>query len=140
MLVSLLRTPSITRTSRSTRSKSVRFSTHSGGHVAIYPMKAANRRLERRAEVCARLEETGRTLIHLCEAQIAAFAGNAIELQGSGSRLLVLSQTAFDALEPSHKRAIEQSATLVPLTIPTIEMGGGSVRCTIAGIHLARRR
>lgn len=93
----------------------------------------------RRSEVVARLEESGRTVIRLCEAQIAAFAGNAIELQGRDGRLLVLSSTALAALEANQVAAIEESATLVPLHIPTIEMAGGSVRCTIAGVHLARR-
>ncbi len=94
----------------------------------------------RRDEVIARLEESGRAVVRLSEAQIASFAGNAIELQGQEGRLLALSQTAYDALAPTQIAVIEQSAKLVPLAIPTIEMAGGSVRCTIAGIHLAKRR
>jgi hypothetical protein len=31
------------------------------------------------------------------------------------------------------------TARLLPLAVPTIEMAGGSVRCMLAGIHLARR-
>ncbi len=93
----------------------------------------------RRDEVVARLEESGRKVIHLSEAQIAAFAGNAIELQGRDTRLLALSTTAHEALEDAQIASIEESARLVPLHIPTIELAGGSVRCTIAGIHLARR-
>ena len=34
---------------------------------------------------------------------------------------------------------IEKSAKLVPLAIPTMKMAGGPVRCTIAGVHPARR-
>ncbi|UTH50236.1 amidinotransferase (plasmid) [Loktanella salsilacus] len=94
----------------------------------------------RREEVITRLQDSGRDVIALTEAQIAKFAGNAIELQGRDGRLLALSQTAYDALDPSQIALIAQSATLVPLSIPTIEMAGGSVRCTIAGIHLAPRR
>ena len=59
------------------------FSTHPGGHVALFPMFSPNRRRER--------------------------------------------------------RAIEHSAQIVALPVPTIEMAGGSVRCMLAGIHLARR-
>ncbi|MBU1835302.1 MAG: amidinotransferase, partial [Alphaproteobacteria bacterium] len=91
-------------------------------------------------EVITRLQDSGRDVIALTEAQIAKFAGNAIELQGRDGRLLALSQTAYDALDPSQIALIAQSATLVPLSIPTIEKAGGSVRCTIAGIHLAPRR
>jgi len=93
----------------------------------------------RRAEVTQRLELSGRDVITLSDAQIAAFAGNAIELQGAMGRLLALSTTALDALSDDQKARIEQTATLVPLDIPTIEMAGGSVRCTIAGIHLSPR-
>jgi hypothetical protein len=95
---------------------------------------------DRSEEVIGRLEDSGRDVIRLSEAQIAAFAGNAIELQGRDGRLLALSQTAYDALEPVQIALIAQSATLIPLAIPTIEMAGGSVRCTIAGVHLAPRR
>lgn len=93
----------------------------------------------RRAEVRARLEQSGRTVIALSAAQIARFAGNAMELQGDAGRLLALSTTALAALRPDQRAIIEASATGLPLDIPTIEMAGGSVRCTLAGIHLARR-
>ena len=95
--------------------------------------------LARRAEIVQRLEQSGREVVALSNAQIAAFAGNAIELQGSSGRILALSTTAHAALSDPQKTVIEQSARLVPLDIPTIEMAGGSVRCTIAGIHLAKR-
>lgn len=93
----------------------------------------------RRAEVLARLEASGREIVRLSDGQIAAFAGNAIELQGSDGRLLALSQTTYDILNPDQVTVIEKSARLLPLPIPTIEMAGGSVRCAIAGIHLSRR-
>jgi hypothetical protein len=34
---------------------------------------------------------------------------------------------------------LERSATILPLEVPTIELAGGSVRCMLAGIHLAAR-
>ncbi|KIC37476.1 citrulline utilization hydrolase CtlX [Leisingera sp. ANG-M7] len=92
----------------------------------------------RRAEVAARLEETGRRVIDLTPAQIASFAGNAMELTGR-RRLLALSAKALEALRPDQISVIEQSAELLPLTIPTIETAGGSVRCMLAGIHLSPR-
>lgn len=94
---------------------------------------------DRRAEVINRLAQSGRTVIDLTESQIAQFAGNAIELQGSDSRILALSTTAHNALRPNQVQVVAQSAKIVPLDIPTLEMAGGSVRCTIAGIHLNRR-
>jgi hypothetical protein len=93
----------------------------------------------RAAEVRARLEESGREVIALDQAQIAEFAGNAIELSGRGGRLLALSRRACDSLTDDQKRRIERSARLVPLAVPTIELAGGSVRCMIAGVHLSPR-
>ncbi|UWQ34692.1 amidinotransferase [Leisingera sp. M527] len=92
----------------------------------------------RRSQVAARLEETGRNVIDLTQDQIANFAGNALELTGK-KRILALSAKALDALRPDQIAEIERSAEPLPLTIPTIETAGGSVRCMLAGIHLSPR-
>ena len=94
---------------------------------------------KRRGEVRARLEETGRQVLALSAAQIGEFAGNALELSGREGRVLALSARAAASLTPDQRRRIEGSAQLLPLAVPTIEMAGGSVRCMLAGIHLARR-
>ncbi|WP_299733877.1 citrulline utilization hydrolase CtlX [uncultured Tateyamaria sp.] len=93
----------------------------------------------RRDEVLQRLSQSGRSVIELTEDQISKFAGNAIELQGASGRILALSETALNALDADQKAVSSDSATLVSLSIPTIELSGGSVRCTIAGIHLTPR-
>lgn len=93
----------------------------------------------RRAEIHARLAEFGRDVITLSKAQIAEFAGNALELTGREGRVLAMSSRALASLLPEQKEVIERSARIVPLSVPTIEMAGGSVRCMLAGIHLARR-
>ncbi len=94
---------------------------------------------ERRQTIIDRLTETGRDVIALKTDQIASFAGNAIELDSADGPLLALSQTAQSALSDDQITRITRTARLVPLTIPTIESAGGSVRCMIAGIHMARR-
>ncbi|MCB1384625.1 MAG: amidinotransferase [Nitratireductor sp.] len=93
----------------------------------------------RAGEIATRLSESGKEVIDLSIEQIERFAGNAIELQGRDGRLLALSQTAFDSLTPDQRAKIGESTKLIPLNIPTIEMAGGSVRCMIAGNHLAER-
>lgn len=93
----------------------------------------------RAAEVRARLQESGREVISLSARQIAEFAGNAIELSGRDGRILALSQRACASLSEEQKGVIERSARLLPLSVPTVEMAGGSVRCMIAGIHLSAR-
>jgi hypothetical protein len=90
-------------------------------------------------KVVRRLEQSGRDVIALDRGQIARFAGNAIELQGREGRILALSRTAHAALSREQIARIEASAKIAALDIPTIEMAGGSVRCTLAGIHLAAR-
>ncbi len=93
----------------------------------------------RRNEILDRLSETGREIIELSNAQIAEFAGNALELTGRDGRILALSARAARSLTAQQKEIIESSARLVPLSVPTIEMAGGSVRCMLAGIHLSKR-
>lgn len=94
---------------------------------------------DRRATVRNRLEESGRTVIDLSHEQIAEFAGNAIELTGHDGLVLALSSRALAALRPEQIAEIEASAMPLPLSVPTIETAGGSVRCMIAGVHLSRR-
>lgn len=95
--------------------------------------------VRRAAEVRARLEESGRQVIALSAAQVADFAGNAIELSGRDGRVLALSQRAMDSLTAAQRSVITASARLLPLAVPTIELAGGSVRCMLAGIHLSPR-
>lgn len=93
----------------------------------------------RRRAVVQRLEETGRDVIALDRGQIERFAGNALELSGAQGRVLALSAAAADSLRPDQVARIERTARLLPLAVPTIELAGGSVRCMLAGVHLARR-
>ncbi|WP_420344790.1 citrulline utilization hydrolase CtlX [Paenirhodobacter sp.] len=93
----------------------------------------------RRAEIAQRLADGGRDLVELTHEQIAEFAGNAIELTGTCGSVLALSARAWAALRPAQKAVLESHATIAPLSIPTIERAGGSVRCMLAGVHLAAR-
>lgn len=93
----------------------------------------------RRAEVVDRLSTDGRKIIDLTPAQVANFAGNAIELQGTDGRILAISSRGLASLDADQVATIEQSCTIVPLSVPTIELAGGSVRCMMAGVHLDAR-
>ena len=94
---------------------------------------------DRRDEIRARLAEMGRRVIALDNHQINEFAGNAIELSAGDGRILAISARAADSLTRQQKDYIEESARIVELSVPTIELAGGSIRCMLAGIHLARR-
>jgi hypothetical protein len=93
-----------------------------------------------RQQVRARLEKTGKEVVELSADQIANFAGNAIELHNKdGEKLLVLSSRAAETLTQHQRETLSRDARLVPLDLPTIELGGGSARCMIATIHLPSR-
>jgi hypothetical protein len=93
----------------------------------------------RREEIYSRLQGMGRSVIELSNQQIDEFAGNAIELFTGTQRILAISTRAVASLLPQQKKTIEKSALIVPLSVPTIELAGGSIRCMLAGIHLTRR-
>jgi hypothetical protein len=93
-----------------------------------------------RQQVRAHLDETGKEIVELSAGQIANFAGNAIELHNKdGEKLLGLSNRAARALTKDQRERLSCYARLVPLELPTIELGGGSARCMIATIHLPPR-
>lgn len=80
-------------------------------------------------------KQAGLTVIELSNHQIRHFCGNAIELHAKQGSILALSETAFNALTDDQKSTITQFSTLLPLSVPTIEAAGGSIRCMIAGVH-----
>ena len=98
--------------------------------LAMMPDEAERETVEKR------LKSTGKEVIELREAQINEFAGNAIELRAGGENRLVLSERGAAALTASQRQTIEKHARLLPLSLPTIELAGGSARCMIATIHL----
>ena len=110
-----------------------------GTAFAMVGLEMIEKRGERQ-QVRTRLEKTGKEILELSADQIANFAGNAIELHNTvGEKLLVLSTRAAQALTEEQRKTLGRHARLVPLELPTIELGGGSARCMIATIHLPSR-
>jgi hypothetical protein len=88
-------------------------------------------------QVRARLEATGKEIVELEPDQLANFAGNAIEMDnGQGDKLLVVSARAVPTFNERQRAMLARHVRLVPLKLPSIELGGGSARCMIAEIHL----
>lgn len=83
-------------------------------------------------------ELSGTKVVAISYAQMRSFAGNMITVKTrSGEPMVLLSQTAFRSLIPGQINEITRHAELLPINIETIEkLGGGSVRCMVAGIHL----
>jgi len=94
-----------------------------------------------RGAVLAEIEASGRTLIEVDHEQMGRFACNLIELQNRDhDPVIALSSAALAAFHPDQRLVLESFGELVDVPIPTIEaVGGGSVRCMIADIHLPRR-
>ncbi len=92
-----------------------------------------------RERIRQRLEASGKMVIELDRNQIANFAGNALELHNDEEQLLVLSTRAMAALSGEQRNELERYARLLPLSLPTIELAGGSARCMMATIHLPLR-
>lgn len=87
------------------------------------------------------IEASGRKIIEVDYGQLRQFACNLIELRSRGGQpLIALSSAAVASLQPEQRRQLENFGDLIEAPIPTIEaVGGGSVRCMIADIHLPRR-
>lgn len=109
-----------------------------GTHCAMVGLETVPDMVEREV-LLDRLSASGRAVVSLTHDQIDAFAGNAIELQGTSGRILVLSSRAYASLRPDQVEVIGADCQIVPVPVPTIELAGGSVRCMIAGIHLPPR-
>ncbi|GAB4093363.1 citrulline utilization hydrolase CtlX [Flaviaesturariibacter terrae] len=84
------------------------------------------------------LAQSGHEWIDLTFAEMEAFGANLLQLQNrSGSRLIVVSETALAAFRPQTRARLEQYGTLLPVSVPTIEqVNGGSVRCMLCEIFL----
>jgi hypothetical protein len=95
-----------------------------------------------RAAVLGALRATGHELVELSMEQLGAFAGNMLELRSSrGGSLVAMSHTALQSLSVQQRATIERlGGPIVAAAIPTIEtLGGGSVRCMLAEIHLPKK-
>lgn len=93
-----------------------------------------------RKRVIDDIEASGRTIIEASFAQLRRFGCNLLELKSTaGDPVISLSAKALRNFRADQLRALESFGTLLDADIPTIEaVGGGSVRCMIAEIHLPR--
>jgi hypothetical protein len=131
------------------------FDATDGEGVAVYHTNVLLSIGRRSAIVCAeavpegqrlplleRLRSSGREVVAIDREQMAAFAGNALELAAAdGTAVLALSDRAFRSLDARSLATLQRCAErIVAVPVPTIEdLGGGSVRCTLAEVFLPRR-
>ncbi len=100
-----------------------------------------------RQEVEQELVKAGKEIISIGLDQMHTYLGNMLQLIGTPlgtspgeERFIFLSETAFRALRPEQRLALQSHGQLVPVAIPTIEIvGGGSIRCMLAENFLPLR-
>ena len=93
-----------------------------------------------REHVLEALTETGKEIIEITEAQKHRFAGNMLQLLGD-KPYLVMSHSAYDALEEDQINAIEKHCPIIYSSLDTIEAcGGGSARCMMAEVFLPKQK
>ncbi len=93
-----------------------------------------------RAAVFGKLAASGREIVDISLPQMRAFAGNCLELSPPRGTMIVMSQTAWGALDTAQRRVLAGHGEVLRVEIPTIERyGGGSVRCMLAEVHLPKR-
>jgi hypothetical protein len=109
-----------------------------GDQIAIICLESIPNPIER-LMVKNSLLNTGKIVVELDYNQMNHFAANALEVQNiKGKRYFILSQTAVQSLREDQLDMISSSAEILEIPIPTIEkVGGGSVRCMIAGFYLS---
>ncbi|MCW5873513.1 MAG: hypothetical protein KIS88_02580 [Anaerolineales bacterium] len=89
---------------------------------------------------CAMLETKltahGRELIAVTLEQVYAFTANILHIKNTADeRLIVLSQSAYDAFTEEQKQQLAKYGELLPVQINVIEtVGGGSARCMLAEV------
>lgn len=84
------------------------------------------------------LKSTQKEIVEITFEQMNQFAGNMLEVKTKNDEtLIILSKSAFKALDDIQIALLEQYGKLVYADIHTIENnGGGSVRCMMAEVHL----
>lgn len=89
--------------------------------------------------VLSHLQMGNREILDLDQKEILGFAGNCLELRNDqGQTFLAISKRAMDALKAKHVDQLKPCFhDILECNVETIEhVGGGGIRCMIAGVHL----
>ena len=98
--------------------------------------------IKERKKILGLLNNSKREIIHLSFPEVLGFAGNCLELvgrneTGSEELVLALSAKALQSLEEKNVEKLKDYLKLVSIDVGTIEhIGGGGIRCMLAGIHM----
>lgn len=106
-----------------------------GEQFAVVCLSAIDDPGERKT-VVDEITGSGKQILDVSEQEIDNFAGNEIELEGTGGkRYTVMTHSTFNVLTDDQKAEIEKSTEILVGDVQTIEAyGGGSVRCMISEV------
>ncbi|RZJ34882.1 MAG: amidinotransferase [Flavobacterium sp.] len=110
-----------------------------GETFAVVCADSIDDKKERKA-VLASLKEDKKDVILISEDQVYSFAGNMLEVRGTGGKsYIVMSKAALQSLTPQQIAQLQKHGEILSSSLDTIEAcGGGSARCMMAEIFLPR--
>jgi hypothetical protein len=110
-----------------------------GENYAVICLDCIDDKKERK-NVLKHLKEDHKEVITITEDQVNSFAGNMMQVHNSnGDRLLIMSDQAYNSLNPDQITKLEKYNEIIHPSISTIEtLGGGSVRCMMAEVFLPK--
>ena len=94
-----------------------------------------------RKNVIKHLQQDGKEIIAITEAQVNSFAGNMLQVcNKEGRKIMIMSAAAYKSLTQKQIDAIEKHCEILSSSLDTIEAcGGGSARCMMAEVFLPIR-
>ena len=110
-----------------------------GEDFAVICLECIDDKKERK-HVRRQLQDSGKEVVTLSEAQIHQFAGNMLQVSGAdGQRILVMSSSAYHSLNSQQIKTLEKYTEILHSPLDIIEtLGGGSARCMLAEVFLPR--
>ena len=107
---------------------------------AVICLDAIKEKTERE-KVIAQIKLTGKEIVEISFEQLLRFAGNMLQVRNTSEEaLLVMSASAYESLFPEQVHALEKYNRILYSPLNTIEsVGGGSARCMMAEIFLAKK-
>ncbi|PIE50443.1 MAG: amidinotransferase [Flavobacteriales bacterium] len=94
-----------------------------------------------REMVIKTIENSGKEIVEISEAQMHQFAGNMLQVHNDkAEKFLVMSQSAYQSLNEKQISQIKQYSEIIYADLETIETnGGGSARCMLAEVFLPKK-
>lgn len=107
---------------------------------AVVCLDAIDNKSERK-NLIKHLQESGKEIIRITEAQVNNFAGNMLQVKGNNHKpYLILSQAAYNSLTTGQRNVIQKHCDMLSSSLDTIEAcGGGSARCMMAEVFLPKK-